>query len=79
MAIDKQRTAWYIVFSNMLNNKMFLTATEVANLLRLNILTIYEYLRAGKLQAVKFGRNYRIENSELNKFIKEHRVKAKNR
>ena len=63
----------------MPSNKIFLTAKEVAKLLRLNILTIYEYLRTGKLQAVRFGRNYRIEKSELNKFIKEHRVKTKKR
>lgn len=63
----------------MPSNKIFLTAKEVAKLLKLNILTIYEYLRTGNLQAVRFGRNYRIEESELNKFIKEHRVKTKKR
>jgi excisionase family DNA binding protein len=54
-----------------------LTIKEVANLLKLNTLTVYEYVRTGQLQAVKLGRNYRIDYSDLNKFIKEHRVHPK--
>ena len=63
----------------MPSNKIFLTAKEDDKLLKLNILTIYVYLKTGNLQAVRVGRNYRIEESELNKFIKEHRVKTKKR
>lgn len=55
--------------------KRFLKVKEVAELLELNILTIYGYISKAKLQAVKFGRNYRIEKKELEKFIKEHKVK----
>lgn len=55
-------------------SKLFLTAKEVADILKLNIMTIYEYIRNGKLQAVKFGRNYRIDEEDLNKFIKRHQV-----
>ena len=54
--------------------RVFLTAKEVANVLKLNILTVYEYIRKGKLMAVKFGRNYRIEEKNLDRFIKEHEV-----
>jgi len=57
--------------------RLFLTAREVASILKLNILTVYEYIRKGKLKAVKFGRNYRIEEKNLDKFIKEHQVKSK--
>lgn len=57
--------------------KVLLTAQEVANMLKLNVLTVYEYIRRAKLQAVKLGRNYRIEEKDLEKFIKEHKVKSK--
>ncbi len=57
--------------------KRFLKAKEVAELLQLNILTVYEYIRSGKLKAVMFGRNYRIEGKDLEKFIREHKVKNK--
>lgn len=56
---------------------MFLTAKEVANILKLNILTIYEYIRGGKLKAIKFGRTYRIEENDLDVFIREHQVQRK--
>jgi|WetSurMetagenome_2_1015567.scaffolds.fasta_scaffold25286_2 excisionase family DNA binding protein len=72
MPIDKPRNIWYIVFSYMTN--VLLTAKEVANYLKLNILTIYQYVRGGKLKAVKFGRNYRIEKKELDKFIESSRT-----
>ena len=55
----------------------FFTVQEVANLFRLNTLTIYEYVRTGRLPAVKFGRNYRILEADLKTFIKEHKLYAK--
>ena len=60
-------------------NRMFLTAKEVANTLKLNILTVYEYIRNGKLRAIKFGRSYRVEEKDLDKFIKEHQVRVEKR
>ncbi len=57
--------------------RVFLTAKDVASLLKLNILTVYQYIRSGKLKAVKFGRNYRVEEKDLNSFIKEHQVQKK--
>lgn len=57
--------------------KPLLKAKEVAELLQLNILTVYEYVRDGRLKAIRFGRSYRIEEKESEKFIKEHKVKSK--
>jgi excisionase family DNA binding protein len=55
---------------------IFLTAQEVAQMLKLNIMTIYEYIREGKLKAIKFGRNYRILFKDFEKFIDDQRVKT---
>ncbi len=52
----------------------FLTVNEISGLLRLSVLTIYKYIKEGKLQAVEFGGHYRITESSLESFIKEHRV-----
>jgi excisionase family DNA binding protein len=54
-----------------------LTIKEVADLLKLNTLTVYEYVRDGHLQAVKLGRSYRVDYSDLIKFIKAHRVQPR--
>ncbi|MCL5439038.1 MAG: helix-turn-helix domain-containing protein [Patescibacteria group bacterium] len=51
-----------------------LTPKEVAELLKLNILTVYAYIRKGKLNAIRFGRSYRISNEDLNEFIESNKT-----
>lgn len=58
-------------------NGTFLTVKEVAKLLKLNTLTIYDYIRAGNLKAVRLGRMYRIQEKDFNKFINEHEISGK--
>jgi excisionase family DNA binding protein len=55
--------------------KRFLKPKDVAELLQLNVLTVYEYIRDGRLKSMEFGGRYRIEENDLEKFIKEHKVK----
>ncbi|MBI4136721.1 helix-turn-helix domain-containing protein [Candidatus Roizmanbacteria bacterium] len=52
----------------------YLTVHEIAQLLRLSVLTIYKYIKGGQLIAVEFGGHYRVSRSALQAFIKEHRV-----
>jgi len=47
-----------------------LTLYEVADKLKLHYNTIYHYVRSGELKAIKLKRVYRIEERELEKFIK---------
>jgi excisionase family DNA binding protein len=54
----------------------FIKPRDIAKLLKLNTVTIYEYIREGRLRAVKFGRNYRIEEKDLEKFIQQNVVKT---
>ena len=46
-----------------------MTTTEAAKLLRVSKLTIYRWIKAGKLPASKLGRNIRINKAELKSFI----------
>ena len=55
--------------------RVFLTPVEVAEELRLNLLTIYRYIRSGELPAMRFGRSYRIEDKDLNEFINKRKIK----
>jgi excisionase family DNA binding protein len=55
-------------------SNLFLTVKEVAGSLKLNALTIYQYVRSGKLKAVRFGRNYRIEQKDLDKFVRSNKT-----
>jgi excisionase family DNA binding protein len=51
-----------------------LTVQEVAAYLRLNTLTVYDYIRSGLLKAIKFGRTYRIDKDDLDKFIESNKT-----
>lgn len=54
----------------------YLTVQEVSDLLRLNVLTIYKYIKDGQISAIEFGGHYRIAKSSLEKFIENHKVSS---
>ena len=54
--------------------KEFYTAEELASKLRVNIMTIYRYIKAGKLSAYKTGREFRIEKKEFHQFLQKHKI-----
>ncbi len=53
----------------------FYTARELADKLRVNVMTIYRYIKAGKLKAYKIGKEFRIDEKEFEKFL--NKVKTK--
>jgi len=59
----------------MNKGEQFYTAEELAKVLRLNIITIYRYIRSKKLKAYKFGKEYRIDKKTFEKFINKHLIK----
>ena len=54
-------------------NQEFITAQEAASLLKVNVMTIYRYINAGKLKAYKFEKVFRIKLNDLNLFIEKHK------
>ena len=52
----------------------FLTPEQVAEILQIHVLTVYNYIRQGKLSAIRLGRNYRIKREDLNRMIENCRV-----
>ncbi|MCK5433849.1 MAG: helix-turn-helix domain-containing protein [Dehalococcoidales bacterium] len=57
------------------NNDNLLTPEQVAAILQVHVLTIYSYIRRGKLDAVCLGRSYRIIPNDLTRFIESNRIK----
>ena len=47
----------------------YYTPKEVSETLKLNIRTIYKWIREGHLKAVKLGDVWRISESELNRLL----------
>lgn len=58
-----------------MTEKEFYTAEELADKLRVNIMTIYRYIKAGKLKAHKLGKEFRITKEEFDRFLKNTSTK----
>jgi putative molybdopterin biosynthesis protein len=56
------------------NEGEFYTAFDLADKLSVNVMTIYRYIKAGKLRAYKIGREFRIDKEEFEAFLE--RVKT---
>ncbi|MEX1000179.1 MAG: helix-turn-helix domain-containing protein [Thermodesulfobacteriota bacterium] len=50
--------------------KEFYKAEDLAEKLDVNIMTIYRYIKAGKLKAYKIGKEFRIDKDEFERFLK---------
>lgn len=59
----------------MIKEKEFYKAEDIAELLEVNIMTIYRYIKAGRLKAYKIGREFRIDKVEFNKFLSSVKTK----
>lgn len=55
----------------MIKEKEFYTAEDLAELLQVNIMTIYRYIKTGRIKAYKIGREYRVDNKEFATFLKK--------
>lgn len=55
----------------MNKEKEFYKAEDLAKLLEVNIMTIYRYIKAGRLKAHKIGRDFRIDKNEFQTFLKK--------
>lgn len=59
----------------MIKEKEFYKAEELAEVLQVNIMTIYRYIKAKKLKSYKIGREYRIDKSEFSRFLNSIKTK----
>lgn len=57
------------------NKKEFYLVEELAERLRVSNMTIYRYIKAGKLSAHKIGKEFRITAEEFNTFLGKVKTK----
>lgn len=55
----------------MITMEELLTAEDVARILRLNITTVREMLQAGKIEGFKIGRQWKVKQESLRRYIDE--------
>jgi excisionase family DNA binding protein len=53
-----------------------LTVGEVAATMRVSNMTVYRLIKAGQLAAIRVGKNYRIRESDVNRYLSERSVKV---
>lgn len=53
----------------------FYTAEELAKELKVNIMTIYRYIKSKKLKAYKIGKEFRIDKKEFANFLDKVKTK----
>ena len=52
----------------------FYTAQDLADKLELNVMTIYRYIKSGRLKAFKFGKEFRIDATDYKTFLEKHKT-----
>ncbi|MCX6788933.1 MAG: helix-turn-helix domain-containing protein [Candidatus Jorgensenbacteria bacterium] len=57
-----------------MDKKEFYTAEDLADKIGVNIMTIYRYIKAGRLKAFKFGKEFRIDAKEFENFLNKHKT-----
>ncbi|MFA5617318.1 MAG: helix-turn-helix domain-containing protein [Syntrophorhabdaceae bacterium] len=53
------------------DQKEFYTAEEIAKILGYNIMTIYRYIKAGKIKAYKVGKEFRVRKIDFEGFLEK--------
>ena len=53
-----------------------LTVGEVASLMRVSSMTVYRLIKSGSLAAIRVGKNYRIRESDVNRYLSDRAVKV---
>ncbi len=51
----------------------YYTPKEIAEMLKINYLTVYRWIRAGDLPVYQLQRQYRIKESDLKEFMESHK------
>lgn len=52
----------------------FYTASQIAEKLQVNIMTIYRYIEQGKLSAYKLGKEFRISLEDFENFLNSNKL-----
>lgn len=72
---QKARHSRFVAYKRKVHNtpevqdEAFYSAQELADALRVNIMTIYRYIKAGRLKAYKIGKEFRISKDEFQRFL----------
>lgn len=58
-------------------NEKFLAAKEISEKYKVSYITVFRWIKSGKLKAFKVGKQYRIKQEDLDHFIQESKPERK--
>lgn len=58
-----------VVKNTQYMNTLFFSIKEVSIILSVAYLTVYRWIKSGKLKAVKSGKQYRINRKDIDEFL----------
>lgn len=56
-----------------MNEEQYYSIKDVAKMLKVVYLTVYRWIQSGQLVAFKVGKQYRIKENDLNRYIKSYK------
>lgn len=59
---------------NGFGDDVLLTVAEVAQHMRVSNMTVYRLIKSGQLAAIRVGKNYRIRESDVDRYLSERTV-----
>ena len=57
-----------------MGKEKYYSIEDTATMLKVAYLTVYRWIQSGKLPAYKAGKQYRIKEADLNKFVEKVRT-----
>jgi excisionase family DNA binding protein len=51
-----------------------MTVGEVADMMRVSNMTVYRLIKAGQLSALRVGKNYRIREADIDRYLSDRSV-----
>ncbi|MGQ0732408.1 MAG: response regulator [Acidobacteriota bacterium] len=66
----------HVVGINFPNDEVFLTTEEVLEYLQVNLRTVYRLIKAGKIPAVRVGRQWRFRKRDIDAWLDSQRTRT---
>jgi excisionase family DNA binding protein len=56
-----------------------MTVSEVAELMRVSNMTVYRLIKSGQLSALRVGKNYRIREADMDRYLSDRSVRPEDK
>ena len=60
-----------------LSSERLMTVSEVAELMRVSNMTVYRLIKSGQLSAIRVGKNYRIRETDVQRYLSDRSVRVR--